>query len=59
MGSAVEPILKLCEAQVYRVRTPDEVEAAAERAVQQAFGDERIVGVLLSQQLIGKKVWTK
>ncbi len=59
MGSIVEPVLKLCEAQVYRVRTPDEVEGAAERAASQAFGDERIVAVLLSQQLIGKKVWTK
>ncbi len=59
MGSIVEPVLKLCEAQVYRALKPDEVEGAAERAVQQAFGDERIAAVLLSQQLIGKKVWTK
>lgn len=59
MGSIVEPVLKLCEAQVYRVQAPDEVEATVERAVSQAFGDECIVAVLLSQQLIGKKVWTK
>ncbi|HEX3709643.1 MAG TPA: thiamine pyrophosphate-binding protein [Pseudolabrys sp.] len=59
MGSIVDPVLKLCEAEIYRARTPDEVEGLAERAVQQAFGDERIVGVLLSQELIGKKVWTK
>jgi sulfopyruvate decarboxylase alpha subunit len=59
MGSIVEPVLKLTEAEVYRVTKPDEVEGAAERAVQQAFGAERIVAVLLSQQLIGKKVWTK
>ncbi len=59
MGSIVEPVLKLCEAQVYRALKPDEVEGAAERAVQQAFGDECIAAVLLSQQLIGKKVWTK
>jgi sulfopyruvate decarboxylase alpha subunit len=59
MGSIVEPVLKLCEAQVYRALKPEEVEGAAERAVQQAFGDERIAAVLLSQQLIGKKVWTK
>ena len=59
MGSIVEPVLKLCEAQVYRALKPDEVEGAAERAVQQAFGDERIAAVLLSQKLIGKKVWTK
>ena len=59
MGSIVEPVLKLCEAEVYRARETGEVEGLAERAVQQAFGDERIVAVLLSQQLIGKKVWTK
>jgi sulfopyruvate decarboxylase alpha subunit len=59
MGGIVEPVLKLCEAEVYRAREAGEVEGLAERAVQQAFGDERIVAVLLSQQLIGKKVWTK
>ena len=59
MGSIVEPVLKLCEAEVYRASTPDEVAGATERAVQVAFGDERIAAVVLSQQLIGKKVWTK
>jgi len=59
MGSIVEPVLKLCEAEVHRVREAGEVEGAAQRAASQAFGDERIVAVLLSQQLIGKKVWTK
>jgi hypothetical protein len=52
-------VLKLCEAEVYRVTKPDEVEGAAERAVQHVFGDERIAALVLSQQLIGKKVWTK
>jgi len=59
MGSIVEPVLKLCEAEVYRVRNPDEVASVAERAVQLVFGDERIAAVVLSQELIGKKVWTK
>jgi sulfopyruvate decarboxylase TPP-binding subunit len=59
MGGIVEPVLKLCEAEVYRARTPDEVEGAAARAVQHVFGDERIGAVILSQQLIGRKVWTK
>ena len=59
MGSIVEPVLKLCEAEVYRANAPDEVAGAAERAVQVAFGDERIAAVILSQQLFGKKVWTK
>lgn len=59
MGSIVEPVLKLCEAEVLRARKPDEVQGLAERAVQRAFGDERIVALILSQELIGKKVWTK
>ena len=59
MGSIVEPLLKLCEAEVYRADKPDEVAGLAERAAQSAFGDEAIAAVLLSQQLIGRKVWTK
>ena len=59
MGSIVEPVLALCEAEVYRATKPEEVEAAAERAVQHVFGDERIGAVILSQQLIGRKVWVK
>jgi sulfopyruvate decarboxylase alpha subunit len=59
MGSAVEPVMKLCEAEVLRASEPDEVEGLAERGLQLAFGDERIVALLLSQRLIGKKVWTK
>jgi sulfopyruvate decarboxylase alpha subunit len=59
MGSIVEPVLKECEAEIYRARKADEVKGLAERAVQQAYGDERVVAVLLSQELIGKKVWTK
>jgi sulfopyruvate decarboxylase alpha subunit len=59
MGSIVDPVLKLCEAQIYRATKPDEVQGVAERAVQHVFGDERIGAVILSQQLIGKKVWTK
>ena len=59
MGSIVDPVLKLCEAEIYRARNADEVESMAERAVQLAFGDERIAALVLSQELIGKKVWTK
>jgi sulfopyruvate decarboxylase alpha subunit len=59
MGSIVEPVLKLCEAEIFRARKPDEVEDLAERALQSVFGGERIAAVILSQELIGKKVWTK
>jgi len=59
MGSIVEPVLKLCEAHVHRVRKPEEVAPTAEQALREAFNDERIVAVVLSQELIGKKVWVK
>ena len=59
MGSIVEPVMRLCDADVLRATKPEDVERLAERAVQQAFGEERVVAVLLSQQLIGKKVWVK
>ena len=59
MGSIVDPVLKLCEAEVYRTQRPDDVAGVAERAIQHAFGGERISAVIISQQLIGKKVWTK
>lgn len=59
MGSIVDPVLHLCEAAIFRASKADEVEGLAERAVQHVFGDERIAAVILSQQLIGKKVWTQ
>src|SRR5262245_9651671 len=59
MGSIVDPVLKLCETEIYRPRAPGYVAGNAERAIQHAFGDERIAAVILSQELIGKKVWTK
>ena len=59
MGSAVEPIMQLCDAEVLRAHKPEEVGGLADRAIQLAFGDERIVALILSQELIGKKVWTK
>ncbi len=59
MGAIVAPVLALAEAEVYRATMADEVEGLAERAVQKAFGEERVVALLLSQQLIGRKVWTQ
>jgi sulfopyruvate decarboxylase alpha subunit len=59
MGEAVEPVLRLCEAEVLRARKPEEVAGLSERAAQLAFGEERIVALILSQELIGKKAWTK
>ena len=59
MGGIVEPVLKLCEAEIFRARKPADVAGMAERVIQSVFGDERIAAVVLSQELIGKKVWTR
>jgi len=59
MGSIVEPTLKLCDTHVSRVETPEKVADTVQAAVQLAFGDDRACAVLLSQKLIGAKVWVK
>jgi sulfopyruvate decarboxylase TPP-binding subunit len=59
MGSIVEPVFQLCDAEVHRVETPEEAPRLTAQALQRAFGDDRAVAVLLSQKLIGKKVWVK
>jgi sulfopyruvate decarboxylase TPP-binding subunit len=57
MGAIVEPTLKLCDTHVAKVETPDAVVPAVQNAVQLAFGGDRAAAVLLSQKLIGAKVW--
>jgi sulfopyruvate decarboxylase alpha subunit len=57
MGSIVEPTLELCDTHVARVERPEQVVPAVENAVQLAFGEDRAAAVLLSQKLIGRKVW--
>jgi sulfopyruvate decarboxylase alpha subunit len=59
MGSIVEPTLKLCDTNVTKVTEPDQVVPAVQAALQIAFGDDRPAAVLLSQRLIGRKVWVK
>jgi sulfopyruvate decarboxylase alpha subunit len=59
MGSIVEPALKLCDTDVVRVTEPAQVVPAVQNAIQLAFGDDRAAAVLLSQKLIGRKVWVK
>ena len=59
MGSIVEPTLKLCDTHVAKVEQPHEVVPAVQNALQLAFGDDRATAVLLSQKLIGRKVWVK
>jgi sulfopyruvate decarboxylase alpha subunit len=57
MGSIVQPTLELCDVHVAKVEVPEQVVPAAQAAVQIAFGGDRAAAVLLSQKLIGRKVW--
>jgi sulfopyruvate decarboxylase TPP-binding subunit len=59
MGSIVEPALKLCDVLVYRADHADAVAETVEAAIDLAFGGDLAVAVLLSQRLIGRKVWVK
>jgi sulfopyruvate decarboxylase alpha subunit len=59
MGSIVEPTLRLCDVNVYRADVADEVAETVAAGLDLAFGGELAVAVLLSQKLIGRKVWVK
>ena len=59
MGSIVEPTLKLCDVHAYRVDHAEDVAETAAAAVDLAFNGDLAVAVLLSQRLIGRKVWVK
>jgi sulfopyruvate decarboxylase alpha subunit len=59
MGSIVEPTLRLCDVLVYRVERAEEAADTVAAAMDLAFGGELAVAVLLSQKLIGRKVWVK
>jgi sulfopyruvate decarboxylase alpha subunit len=59
MGSIVEPALRLTGTLVYRADRAEDVAETVEAAFDLAFNGELCVAVLLSQRLIGRKVWTK
>jgi sulfopyruvate decarboxylase alpha subunit len=59
MGSIVEPTLRHADVHVYRADKAEDVAETVEAAIDLAFNGELAVAVLLSQRLIGRKVWTK
>ena len=59
MASAVEPVLKQCDMLVYRADTGDDLIETTRAAAALAYGGDQAVAVLLSQRLIGRKVWVK
>ena len=59
MSQATEPVLTAMGVKVYRVTDADEVADTAQAAADLAFGGDMAVAVLLSQKMIGRKVWVK
>ena len=59
MGSIAEESLRLCGFVVYRVNRPEEVDDIVGAASDMAFAGNTPVAVLLSQSLIGRKVWNQ
>jgi sulfopyruvate decarboxylase TPP-binding subunit len=59
MGSATQAVLELCGLKVLRASSADEVRDVVEAAAGQAYNACTPTAVLLSQRLIGAKVFTK
>jgi sulfopyruvate decarboxylase alpha subunit len=59
MSQATGPVLTAMGVKVYRASEPHEVADTAQAAAELAFGGDFAVAVLLSQKLIGRKVWVK
>ena len=57
MGQATPDILKLAGLLVHRVDDPADVAETVESAMRLAFDGSHGVAVLLSQRLIGQKIW--
>jgi sulfopyruvate decarboxylase alpha subunit len=59
MGSITEESLKLCGFLTYRIEDADDVDDIVGAGCDMAFNGDLAVAVLLSQRLIGRKVWNK
>ena len=59
MGSITEDVLKLCGFLTYRVDAPGDVNDVVGAGSDVAFDRNVPVAILLSQELIGHKQWTK
>jgi sulfopyruvate decarboxylase alpha subunit len=59
MGSMVEPTLRLADVHCYRLEHAEDVADVAAGAIDVAFNGELAIALLLSQRLIGRKVWVK
>ncbi len=59
MGQACARVLEAMGVTVQRADRPEDVPEIVGAAAEQVFAGEQAVAVLLSQRLIGRKVWTR
>jgi hypothetical protein len=59
MASITEQCFRLCGFVVHRAEHESEIDEIIGGACDMAFGSETAVAVLLSQRLVGRKVWQK
>jgi sulfopyruvate decarboxylase alpha subunit len=59
MGSITEESLKLCGFLTYRIEDAQDVDDIVGAGCDMAFNGDQPVAILLSQRLIGRKVWNK
>jgi len=59
MGSITEECFRLCGFLTYRIEDPGDVDDVVGAACDMAFDGNVPIAVLLSQRLIGRKVWSK
>ena len=59
MGSHTEAALELCDVLVYRVERPEDAAETVAAALDIAFNGDLATAVLLSQRMIGAKLWVK
>jgi len=59
MGSITEESLKLCGFLTYRIENAEDVDDIVGAGCDMAFNGDLAVAILLSQRLIGRKVWNK
>ena len=57
MGAAVPAVLEAMDVEPRRISEPEEVAPMISTAADDVFGRDRAVALLISQKLIGKKVW--
>lgn len=57
MGRATQPVLELMGVNTHKIEHPDDVEETISSAITLAFEAEQAIAVLLSQRMLGRKVW--